>query len=505
MCKTPIGSALVPIPYGIHARPADDENYTSTVRFTRQKAMVLRSNTTCCYGDEPGTGKGIKSGTVMDICEPLAHSSNVRAEGSHIIRHLDRCYMNKKNCFGEALFIEDTDTYGGKHDADKNKKPSRENDEGQQNKRTAPYQRPSERLFYETQKGDGKGPLDGFFNQFYDKSGTVQDVDGIFDRIGDYWEDPGLIRDDMQSAWDSRPTWEGIKETTGNIWEGTKYAAGQVYDDPIGAARSTFSYIEEQATSVQKGAKNAYNEHGLLGVAGAAAGVVVDAANPFRKAEVVGDVGKALDNLGDAAKKTKPRNPKGGDSDDGGPENQKNTEDENVRVSEEDDKEKKDCGIGPYRFNKSRCSAKGRKQAHHGIPDFALRTGTRGKPGYTAPHAPSLNDALTICVTKSAHKLLHSKVNSKITNLNKIKNLDIQSKKDTIPFGELKRISFKGIDDISDTELSPKCKRIYKAALTAQFSKLPPDLPVRGVLKPTRLMMKNLSKPWGFPWPPLAK
>lgn len=34
--------------------------------------------------------QGVKSGTVESICEPIGHADQVRAEGSHVIRHLDR-------------------------------------------------------------------------------------------------------------------------------------------------------------------------------------------------------------------------------------------------------------------------------------------------------------------------------------------------------------------------------------------------------------------------------
>jgi hypothetical protein len=117
VCKTPIGSATPPIPYSIVAYPdeAATDTYAKSVRFTGQRAMQLRSNTTCCHGDEPGTAKGVKSGTVGDICEPLNHSTTVRAEGSPLIRDGDKYYMNKRNTIGQVQWVEDTETYGGKY------------------------------------------------------------------------------------------------------------------------------------------------------------------------------------------------------------------------------------------------------------------------------------------------------------------------------------------------------------------------------------------------------
>jgi Domain of unknown function (DUF4150) len=86
VCKSP----TVPIPYPIVDFCGHDENYTQSVRFTSQKAMALRSNTTHVHGDEPGVGKGVKSGTVGARCHPIEHADQVFAEGSPVIRHLDR-------------------------------------------------------------------------------------------------------------------------------------------------------------------------------------------------------------------------------------------------------------------------------------------------------------------------------------------------------------------------------------------------------------------------------
>jgi hypothetical protein len=114
VCKSP----TVPVPYPIVDFCGHDENYTPSVRFTSQKAMVLRSNTTHVHGDEPGVGKGIKSGTVGDISEPIGHAPQVRAEGSPVIRHLDRFWMNKRNTVGEAIFVRDTKSYEAPRDDD---------------------------------------------------------------------------------------------------------------------------------------------------------------------------------------------------------------------------------------------------------------------------------------------------------------------------------------------------------------------------------------------------
>ncbi len=118
VCLTPVGSSIVPIPYPVVDYCGHDRNYTSSVRFTGYRAMVMRSCTTHVHGDAPGTKKGVKSGTVESICEPIGHASQVKAEGSHVIRHLDRFWMNNKNTQGEAIFVKNTKTFDPPKDDD---------------------------------------------------------------------------------------------------------------------------------------------------------------------------------------------------------------------------------------------------------------------------------------------------------------------------------------------------------------------------------------------------
>ncbi|WP_374395687.1 DUF4150 domain-containing protein, partial [Tabrizicola sp.] len=114
VCRSP----SVPVPYPVVDFCGHDRNYTRSVRFTGQRAMVMRSHTRHVHGDEPGVGKGVVSGTVGGISEPITHAAQVRAEGSHVIRHLDRFHMNNRNTVGEAVFIRDTRTFPAPKDDD---------------------------------------------------------------------------------------------------------------------------------------------------------------------------------------------------------------------------------------------------------------------------------------------------------------------------------------------------------------------------------------------------
>jgi len=111
VCKTPVGSSMVPVPYSITAKQADDANTVATVRFTKKRAHNMASLVTKCTGDAPGTGTGIKSGTVGSVCHPKSHSNNVRIKGEWAIRDGDTWYMNNKNTVGKLTYVKSKQTF----------------------------------------------------------------------------------------------------------------------------------------------------------------------------------------------------------------------------------------------------------------------------------------------------------------------------------------------------------------------------------------------------------
>ena len=111
VCKTPVGSSMVPIPYSITSKQGDDANTATSVRYTGKRAHNMGSLTTCCTGDAPGTGTGVKSGTVGSICEPKTHSGTVRIEGKWAVRHTDEWWMNKRNTVGKLTYVISGETF----------------------------------------------------------------------------------------------------------------------------------------------------------------------------------------------------------------------------------------------------------------------------------------------------------------------------------------------------------------------------------------------------------
>jgi Domain of unknown function (DUF4150) len=111
VCKTPVGSALVPIPYTITAVQGDDANTVATVRMTGQRAHNMASLVTQCSGDAPGTGMGVVSGTVGSVCHPKSHSGSVRIRGAWAIRHNDEWWMNNRNTVGKLTYLRSQATF----------------------------------------------------------------------------------------------------------------------------------------------------------------------------------------------------------------------------------------------------------------------------------------------------------------------------------------------------------------------------------------------------------
>ncbi|EOT8833098.1 PAAR-like domain-containing protein [Escherichia fergusonii] len=101
VCKTPVGSSTPPIPYRVTAKMEDAARPVPDVKANGKPVVVLtQSFIPKTLGDEPGVAKGVQSGTVGDISEPLEHSNSVKAGGHHILRHDDQFYMNNKNTIG---------------------------------------------------------------------------------------------------------------------------------------------------------------------------------------------------------------------------------------------------------------------------------------------------------------------------------------------------------------------------------------------------------------------
>jgi hypothetical protein len=95
VCKTPMGSAIVPIPYPGISDLGQAFGVVESVRLNGNPAVVYdQSKSPETRADGQGKAMGIKSNTVGMKCEPLDKSSSVRAEKKWVVRHDDKFWMN---------------------------------------------------------------------------------------------------------------------------------------------------------------------------------------------------------------------------------------------------------------------------------------------------------------------------------------------------------------------------------------------------------------------------
>ena len=100
ICLTKVGKPVVPIPYTNTGFSSDTAKGSKTVTTDGQMTMLKSAIYTKSTGDEPGTKKGIISGTVADECEYFMYSFDIICEGKNVCRMGDPLFHNKKNIMG---------------------------------------------------------------------------------------------------------------------------------------------------------------------------------------------------------------------------------------------------------------------------------------------------------------------------------------------------------------------------------------------------------------------
>lgn len=97
VCLTPSGP--VPVPYKIISFSKDLVRGSRTVFADGGNPIAVRGSAhTPCRGDEPGTAKGVASGTNVHESTWITYSPNVYIEGRNICRLSDKMFMNNRNC-----------------------------------------------------------------------------------------------------------------------------------------------------------------------------------------------------------------------------------------------------------------------------------------------------------------------------------------------------------------------------------------------------------------------
>lgn len=94
VCLTPMGSAVVPIPYVNVARSVDTSNGSQTVTVDGNPIMLKDSVFSTSTGDEPGTAGGVTSGVNKGMAKFVNFSNNVFVEGRPVCRRMDPMISN---------------------------------------------------------------------------------------------------------------------------------------------------------------------------------------------------------------------------------------------------------------------------------------------------------------------------------------------------------------------------------------------------------------------------
>jgi len=125
-----------------------------------------------------------------------------------------------------------------------------------------------------------------------------------------------------------------------------------------------------------------------------------------------------------------------------------------------------ECLVGPYDEINKECNKAG-GEAHHIVPDMALRTGTRKeapkglnrikpKKGKPTP----LKKGISICISDGAHKGLHKKLNRDLKELGANNNPSGQAPMDEITDKSVDSINdIKSIDDSCKQEAEMKVRK----------------------------------------------
>ena len=97
VCLTPVGNAIVPIPYPITHDMGAASQLSKDV-FVNDEPVFLHgmSFVPDVKGDAPGNKGGVVSGVYGKVSHSIAHSKSVFVNGLQVVRTGDRVHMNTK-------------------------------------------------------------------------------------------------------------------------------------------------------------------------------------------------------------------------------------------------------------------------------------------------------------------------------------------------------------------------------------------------------------------------
>lgn len=94
VCKTPMGSSMVPVPYMTMVTLAPSTRTAKTVRNNGKPDFNLNTRTRLVTGHEPGVGKGVVDAGYKGFAHVQKGSSTVYSEGYAVTRNNDPAWIN---------------------------------------------------------------------------------------------------------------------------------------------------------------------------------------------------------------------------------------------------------------------------------------------------------------------------------------------------------------------------------------------------------------------------
>jgi hypothetical protein len=419
VCKTPMGKSKPPVPYSVIGKLENSLNTTPTVQFNNFSAVVLdRTFVPVTIGDGAGIANGVKSGTVGGKVAPTSSSTTVRAEGKTIVRENDTCTLNDKNTQGKYVCAP----------------PATATKATSANTPVKVEEKPLYKKWAQEYLDNYSEPIHSGAQKSMEYGGNVATAG-----LGTTGLGLGMSVTGIGAA-------AGVPIA----------AAGGVMTTAGGVTAAGGAIVDTVATGADGIAKWAVtgNSPSVIGVV---KDMVVNAAENLI-------VKKAEKYLGPAAKKVedklseyaKPLIDKAKDMV-GTTVNGLIVKGVNILNN---------CGIKPYKDQKCPTG----QQAHHIVPDYALRYGNRGqgeKGVNRIPGMPSLDEGPSICLSGgskeagSDHNLAHAGTDPKIKAAGKDLNLGPQG---LAPIGTIVDIA---IDEVS--KLKPHCKEEIKQKVDDAF------------------------------------
>lgn len=97
VCKTPMGSSMVPVPYITTAFFDQTVRNSKNVRLNGKEAVTTHSRVKTTVGTEPGTGKGVRDAGHKGPARIPNGSTSVKINGHEAARHGDGVELNMKS------------------------------------------------------------------------------------------------------------------------------------------------------------------------------------------------------------------------------------------------------------------------------------------------------------------------------------------------------------------------------------------------------------------------